>query len=115
MEFASIEELEGALARATYLPDRGLATALYLALSLEKPVLLEGGVPPPLPRVQLHQAPVRGLVQGVEGDEPMRHLDRGLDAMVVELVDEERLEGADRHPAEALAFSGQPLGEGGLL
>ncbi len=42
MAFASIEELEGALARATYLPDRGLATALYLALSLEKPVLLEG-------------------------------------------------------------------------
>src|SRR3954462_12379994 len=42
MAFATIEELEGALARATYLPDRGLATALYLALSLEKPVLLEG-------------------------------------------------------------------------
>jgi MoxR-like ATPase len=40
--FGSIEELEVALARATYLPDRGLATALYLALSLEKPVLLEG-------------------------------------------------------------------------
>ncbi len=42
MAFGSIEELEGALARATYLPDRGLATALFLALSLEKPVLLEG-------------------------------------------------------------------------
>ena len=27
---------------ADYLPDRGLATALFLALSLEKPVLLEG-------------------------------------------------------------------------
>jgi MoxR-like ATPase len=42
MAFASIEELEGALARATYLPDRGLATGLYLALTLEKPLLLEG-------------------------------------------------------------------------
>jgi MoxR-like ATPase len=42
MAFASIEELESALARATYLPDRGLATALYLAQTLEKPVLLEG-------------------------------------------------------------------------
>jgi MoxR-like ATPase len=39
---ASIDELEGALARADYLPDRGLATALYLSLRLEKPVLLEG-------------------------------------------------------------------------
>jgi MoxR-like ATPase len=42
MAFASIEELETALAHASYLPDRGLATALYLAETLEKPVLLEG-------------------------------------------------------------------------
>jgi MoxR-like ATPase len=38
----SIDELEGALTGADYLPDRGLATALYLSLRLEKPVLLEG-------------------------------------------------------------------------
>src|SRR5699024_1538286 len=37
----SIDELEAALREADYLPDRGLATALYLALALEKPVLLE--------------------------------------------------------------------------
>ncbi len=42
MAFASIDELESALAGADYLPDRGLATALYLSLTLEKPVLLEG-------------------------------------------------------------------------
>jgi len=40
--FASIDELESALARVSYLPDRGLATALYLSLTLEKPLLLEG-------------------------------------------------------------------------
>jgi MoxR-like ATPase len=40
--FVSIDELESALAGADYLPDRGLATALYLSLRLEKPVLLEG-------------------------------------------------------------------------
>jgi MoxR-like ATPase len=40
--FSSIDELERALAAATYLPDRGLSTALYLSLSLEKPLLLEG-------------------------------------------------------------------------
>jgi MoxR-like ATPase len=40
--FTSIDELERALAGASYLPDRGLATALYLSLTLEKPVLLEG-------------------------------------------------------------------------
>jgi MoxR-like ATPase len=42
VSFATIDELEDALRRASYLPDRGLATALFLALSLEKPVLLEG-------------------------------------------------------------------------
>jgi MoxR-like ATPase len=42
MSFASIEELEAGLGRASYLTDRGLATALYLALALEKPLLLEG-------------------------------------------------------------------------
>jgi MoxR-like ATPase len=42
MEFASIDELDSALASASYLADRGLATALYLALKLEKPLLLEG-------------------------------------------------------------------------
>jgi MoxR-like ATPase len=40
--FASIDELESALAQASYLADRGLATALYLSLTLEKPLLLEG-------------------------------------------------------------------------
>ena len=40
--FESIDELESGLAQASYLTDRGLATALYLALTLEKPLLLEG-------------------------------------------------------------------------
>jgi MoxR-like ATPase len=42
VDFRSVDELEGALRRADYLPDRGLATALFLATALEKPVLLEG-------------------------------------------------------------------------
>ena len=42
MEFASIDELRDSLRAASYLPDQGLATALYLALALAKPVLLEG-------------------------------------------------------------------------
>jgi MoxR-like ATPase len=42
MPVDTIEQLEAALAEADYLPDRGLATALFLSLRLEKPVLLEG-------------------------------------------------------------------------
>jgi MoxR-like ATPase len=42
MVFRSVDDLEGALRTADYLPDRGLATALFLATALERPVLLEG-------------------------------------------------------------------------
>jgi MoxR-like ATPase len=40
--FASVEELQQALGAHAYLADRGLATAIHLALSLDKPLLLEG-------------------------------------------------------------------------
>ena len=39
--FGTIDDLETALREADYLPDRGLSTALFLALALEKPLLLE--------------------------------------------------------------------------
>ena len=42
MSFRTIDELEAALRGADYLPDRGLSTALFLSLALEKPLLLEG-------------------------------------------------------------------------
>jgi MoxR-like ATPase len=40
--FADVDELQDALTRHAYLADRGLATAIYLSLSLGKPLLLEG-------------------------------------------------------------------------
>ncbi|HZK52081.1 MAG TPA: MoxR family ATPase [Actinomycetota bacterium] len=40
--FASVEELESGLRAHSYLPDRGLAVAIYLAVSLDRPLLLEG-------------------------------------------------------------------------
>ena len=40
--FATIDELQSALLDASYLADRGLSTVLFLALKLEKPLLLEG-------------------------------------------------------------------------
>src|SRR5437762_12409269 len=42
MAFATIDELEAGLEGASYLPERGLSTALYLSLTLQKPLLLEG-------------------------------------------------------------------------
>jgi MoxR-like ATPase len=40
--FGSVDELQEALRGQAYLADRGLATAIHLALSLHKPLLLEG-------------------------------------------------------------------------
>jgi MoxR-like ATPase len=40
--FGSVEEVERALEADSYLPDRGLATAVYLALAMQRPLLLEG-------------------------------------------------------------------------
>jgi MoxR-like ATPase len=40
--FRSVEDVERALARESYLPDRGLATAIFLALAMRRPLLLEG-------------------------------------------------------------------------
>jgi MoxR-like ATPase len=40
--FDSIESLEQSLLREKYIPDRSLATVLYLAWSLKKPLFLEG-------------------------------------------------------------------------
>ncbi|MGH2596320.1 MAG: AAA family ATPase [Actinomycetota bacterium] len=41
-DFHTVDELQQALDRESYLADRGLATAIHLALSLNKPLLLEG-------------------------------------------------------------------------
>ena len=42
MRFGSVSEVESALRDAEYLPDRGLATSIYLALAMRRPLLLEG-------------------------------------------------------------------------
>jgi MoxR-like ATPase len=42
MTFASIDDLQTALASHNYIADRSLTTAIYLALKLNKPLLLEG-------------------------------------------------------------------------
>jgi len=40
--FGSVEEVERALAADSYLADRGLATAVYLVVAMQRPLLLEG-------------------------------------------------------------------------
>jgi MoxR-like ATPase len=42
MSFATIDDLQRALAANDYVADRPLATAIFLALKLQKPLLLEG-------------------------------------------------------------------------
>src|SRR5438093_11914988 len=40
--FGSVDEVERALESESYLADRGLATAIFLALQMHRPLLLEG-------------------------------------------------------------------------
>jgi MoxR-like ATPase len=40
--FGSVDDVERALREASYLPDRGLATSIFLALAMRRPLLLEG-------------------------------------------------------------------------
>ena len=42
MKLSSVDHVEEALGQASYLPDRGLATSVYLALQMRRPLLLEG-------------------------------------------------------------------------
>jgi MoxR-like ATPase len=42
LPFSSVDELQASLREHAYLADRGLATAIFLSLSLDKPLLLEG-------------------------------------------------------------------------
>ena len=42
MEFTDVDQLQQALARESYIADRGLAVSVYLALTLGRPLLLEG-------------------------------------------------------------------------
>src|SRR3954464_1704528 len=42
IRFGAIDDLEAALLAQSYLPQRGLATAVFLSLAIEKPLLLEG-------------------------------------------------------------------------
>jgi MoxR-like ATPase len=42
LSFDSVQDLQAGLRGEQYLADRGLATAIYLAVSLDKPLLLEG-------------------------------------------------------------------------
>ena len=42
MRFDDVKQVEQALQGASYLPDHGLATAIYLSLAMRRPLLLEG-------------------------------------------------------------------------
>src|SRR3954464_14670058 len=42
IRFGAIDDLEAALLAQSYLPQRGLATAVFLSLAIEKPLLPEG-------------------------------------------------------------------------
>jgi hypothetical protein len=98
---------------------RGLLLGLGLDLASQcgraQLILAQGGAAPSGLRVELHQCPVRGLLQRIQGEKPERGLDRRLDRSGRTLVSEETGQNPEGHLVQALALGKEPVFERRLL
>jgi MoxR-like ATPase len=109
LPFSSVEELEEALRARAYLPDRGLATAIFLALNLDKPLLLEGeaGVGKTEVAKVLSSALGRKLIrlqcyEGIESHQALYEWDYARQLIAVRAAQEEGLAAGDLFAEEFL-------------
>jgi hypothetical protein len=87
----------------------GLGAQLSLQTVDAQLVLLERRRPAPLPRVELHQGAVHGLLQRIEREQPQRRPDGAFRAGGPGLVGQEPGQGLQRNLAEPLALGHQPV------
>jgi MoxR-like ATPase len=92
----SVEELEAVLAREYYIADREAATVIYLALRLEKPLLLEG--PPGAGKTEIAKVLAQGLgmrlirlqcYEGIDEAKALYQWNEPLQRMYLELLRQE--------------------------
>jgi MoxR-like ATPase len=126
MRFGSVEELEARLRAADYLPDRGLATAILLALELRRPLLLEGEagvgkteVAKTLSRLLGAELIRLQCYEGIDASQALYEWDYARQLLTARALQESRLDVADLYGPEFLVE--RPLlkairaGEGAVL
>jgi MoxR-like ATPase len=88
--FESIEEVREKLAGQEYVCDRRLATVVYLAVKLDKPVLIEGpaGVGKTELAKSLAAAADRSLIRRLE--EQSEEIMRGLPQLIEQMVERQK-------------------------
>jgi MoxR-like ATPase len=93
--FESSEHVEAALAASSYLPDHGLATVIYLATNLQRPLLLEGEPGVGKTRVAAALAAITGrdlirlqCYEGIEASEALYDWDYRRQLLVARSADE---------------------------
>ena len=103
----SVAEITATLRRAGYLADRGLATALHIALSLGRPLLLEGEVGVGKTMVAQTMAEVLGrrlirlqCYEGIDTHQALYEWDYARQMLQIRALSEQGL--ADDHAVEAL-------------
>jgi MoxR-like ATPase len=103
----SVAEITGSLRRAGYIADRGLATAIHIALSLDRPLLLEGEVGVGKTMVAQTMAEVLGrrlirlqCYEGIDAHQALYEWDYARQMLQIRALSEQGL--ADDHAVEAL-------------
>jgi MoxR-like ATPase len=107
VRFATVPEVEAALRAQSYLPGRGLATAIYLALAMRRPLLLEGEPGVGKTEVAKTLAPVLGAdlvrlqcYEGIDASQALYEWDYSRQLLYARTLDGERI--ADLYGPEFL-------------
>jgi MoxR-like ATPase len=118
----SVDDLTATLRGGGYLADRGLSTALFLALTLDRPVLLEGEVGVGKTEVAKTLAGVLGrrlvrlqCYEGIDTNQALYEWDYAKQMLQIRALSERRLESLDDETAVDALFGPRFLVERPLL
>src|SRR5207245_5634639 len=99
------------------LPGRGFGFCSQLALQRGDAhlILLESGAAPTLRGIEVHQRPMHGLLQRIEGQQPYSGLNPAFGLATARLLGQQLAENLQRKLPQSLALYGEPLLERRLV